>query len=317
MDDPHCSRRRWLGLVGALALGCHRGAPSASGPAVRDVRLPAGVTLHTVALGTRRRPVRWALHGGPGLDHTYLRDSFDPIAQDARLRYIDLRGHGRSSAPPDAQGYTLTAAADDLAALAAALNERAVDLVAHDFGAAVAMLAAARNPGLVRSLTLVAPLRDAAQLRAVGARSEAALGAAGWRAVQALTTPQGTLRDPHDLPRLFGLLGPMWWSQTPSAEALTRLTERVRYRAEADANFLQDCAGWDARRLAPQVRCPALVVAGADDRTFLPEECRSLADALPHGQFALIHRAGHLPFVERPDDFREALRRFWGREVRS
>jgi len=257
------------------------------------------------------------LHGGPGLDHTYLRDGFDDLATDGRLRYLDLRGHGRSSAPPDAGGYTLTAAADDIAALAAALGERNLDLIAHDVGAAVAMLTATRHPGLLRSLTLIAPLRDAAQLRAVGPRSEAALGADGWRAVLALTTPQGTLRDPHDLGLLLTRLGPMWWSQTPRPEVITRLTAQVRYRAEADANFLQDCARWDGRRLAPQVRCQTLVVAGADDRTFLPEECRSLADALPHGQFALIPRAGHLPFVEQPALVRQSLRRFWGSAIRS
>ncbi len=311
------SRRRWLCLSGALGLGCRAGMTAHDGPEARDVRLSGGVTLHTLRLGSRRRPVRWLVHGGPGLDHTYLRGGFDDLAAEARLRYLDLRGHGRSSPPPDAGGYTLTAAADDLAALAAALGESAIDLVAHDFGAAVAMLTAARHPGLLRSLALIAPLRDAAQLRAVGPRSEAALGPEGWRAVQALTTPQGTLRDPHDLGLLFTRLGPMWWSRLPGPEAMARLTREVRYRPEADANFLQDCARWDARRLAPEVRCQTLVVAGADDRTFLPEECRALADALPHGQFALIPGAGHLPFVEQPALLRQTLRRFWGPGVRS
>jgi hypothetical protein len=49
------------------------------------------------------------------------------------------------------------------AALAAARSDPPLDIIAHDFGAAVALALAARHPATVRRLVLVSPLRDATQ----------------------------------------------------------------------------------------------------------------------------------------------------------
>jgi proline iminopeptidase len=296
-------------LLALAAAACRRdpAAPEAGRP--RDRRL-AGLTLHTVELGARARPVRYALHGGPGLDHTYLRPWLDPLARDAALVYVDLRGHGRSSPPPDGDGYTLAGAADDLAALATARGDPPVDVVAHDFGAAVALAFAARHPASVRRLLLVSPLRDAAQVRAVAERSRAALGDAGWRRVLALTTAQGTLRDARSLPELFRRLGRMWWHRPPADAVIAGMARRMVYRPESDAGFLQAILRWDARLVARDVRCPVRVLAGVSDLTFLPDESRELAEALPHGSFERVEAAGHLPFIEQPGLFLQAAEPF-------
>jgi pimeloyl-ACP methyl ester carboxylesterase len=165
--------------------------------------------------------------------------------------------------------------------------------------------------GYALALVLVSPLRDAAQVRAVAGRSRDALGEAGWSRVLELTTAQGTLRDARSLPLLFRRLGPMWWHAQPSDAVVDAMARRVVYRADSDANFLQDVLRWDARLVAGDVREPVLVVAGASDLTFLPSESRELAEALPHGSFLSIDGAGHLPFVERGDAFAVAVERFF------
>lgn len=277
---------------------------------MRDVRL-AGVTLHTEVVGARRAPVCYVIHGGPGLDHTYLRPFLDPLSARAALVYIDLRGHGRSSNPPDSEGYTIEAAADDLARLVSARDDGAVDVIAHDFGAAVALSLAARHPEAVRRLVLVAPMRDARQIAAVSSRSRAVLGAEGWQSVQSLTTPQGTLRDPRSVGLLFRRLGAMWWHTPPSDRAITEMTGAMVYRPDADANFLMAASRWDARIAATDVRAPTLVLSGDDDKTFLPEESRALAEALAHGRYATVRGAGHLPFVEQTAEFNRLVLEFW------
>jgi pimeloyl-ACP methyl ester carboxylesterase len=301
-----------LSLV--LASSCRRGASQPSPVVLRD-RTVAAAGLR-IFVREVRSPVAAAtlvLHGGPGLDHTYLRPYFDGLRDVTRVLYVDLRGHGRSGAPPESTGYTITAAADDLALVSEREGMTSVDVIAHDFGATVALALAARHPSLVRRMVLIAPLRDGAQVAAVAERSRRALGESGWRAVQGLTTAQGTLRDAHDLPRLFRALGVMWWHRTPDEATLRALTGTMIYRAEADARFLAAARRWSATLVAPEVRAPTLVIAGADDRTFLPEECRALAEALPHGTFVAIPEAGHLPFVERPGEVERAVRGFRGR----
>jgi pimeloyl-ACP methyl ester carboxylesterase len=44
-----------------------------------------------------------------------------------------------------------------------------------------------------------------------------------------------------------------------------------------------------------------LVLTGAADIAARPDDGRSLADALPHGRFALVEGCGHFPMLEQPD----------------
>lgn len=55
---------------------------------------------------------------------------------------------------------------------------------------------------------------------------------------------------------------------------------------------------------------PALVVWGGDDPILPVAFGRDYADALPHGQFRLIPRAGHLPYLDQPDLTFAAVDRF-------
>lgn len=304
--------RRWFPLALALALAgsCRRG-PRSSPVHLRDRSVTvAGLRIFVREVRSPARAATLVLHGGPGLDHTYMRPYFDGLRDVTRVLYVDLRGHGRSGAPPETTGYTIPAAADDLALLAEREGLATVDVIAHDFGAAVALSLASRHPSLVRRLVLIAPLRDGAQITAVAERSRRTLGPAGWQAVQRLTTARGTLRDAHDLPALFRALGPMWWARTPDDRTLRALTGTMVYRAEADAEFLAAARRWSAALVAPEVRAPTLVIAGALDRTFLPEECRAIAESLPHGTFLAVSEAGHLPFVERTAEVERAIRSF-------
>jgi len=233
------------------------------------------------------------------------------------LLYIDLRGHGRSDPPPDVQGYTISAAAADLAGLIVARgNGEPADVLGHDFGAAVVLELAARHPETVRKIVLVNPLRDPRQIAAIGHASREQLGEAGWQQVQALTTPQGTLRDRHRVTDLFRALGPMWWFQRPSEAILARMGRDLIYRPEADEHFLADAAVWDGRSRAREVRAPTLVLAGAADRTFPPADSRALADILPHGRYAEVTEAGHCPFIEQPERFVTLVESFFGSGVR-
>ncbi len=303
--------RAVLALI--VALGCARSAVEHRMPlgVTRDVPL-AGVTLHTVELGTRPRPVRYILHDGWGFDHSTLRPWLDFLADDGRAVYIDIRGHGRSSAPPDAEGYALTAAGDDLAELARVRRDGPVDVVGHGLGGTIALIFAARHPETVRRVVLIDPLRDGSQIRALDARGKAALGETGWARLRALLTPQGTLRDSRNLPVFVRGMGALWWHTVPSMAVVQQMTRGVVYRPDAAANFDTDALSVDTRITAADVRAPTLVVSGNDDRVYLPGESRALAAVLPHGSYAQIAPAGHLPYVEAPGIFARVVRDFLG-----
>jgi len=59
------------------------------------------------------------------------------------------------------------------------------------------------------------------------------------------------------------------------------------------------------------VDVPALVVYGEHDR-LTPSECHEyLADGLPDAELVEIPDAAHLPMVERPEAFNEAVSEFF------
>ena len=319
LTGPRSACLAALIALGVVAGGC-RGRTGPAGsvdgiPADRPTRTHrerfGEVTLNLVELGRDDRPLLVILHGGPGLDHTYLRPWLDAFADRHHVVYVDLRGQGRSDPPPDANGYTVSAAALDVHNVIQSLGHGApADVLAHDFGAAVAVELAESHAESVQRLVLVGPYRDVSQLRAMPERTRGALGETGANALRNLTTPQGTLRDPRAVEQLFRTLGTMWFHRIPSAAVYRRLARDVRYQGNADEHFLVNGAGWSALQLAAEVRASALVVSGDDDRTFTADESRVLADALPHGRFAAIENSGHLPFVEQPARFRDVVETF-------
>jgi pimeloyl-ACP methyl ester carboxylesterase len=69
----------------------------------------------------------------------------------------DLRGHGRSGAPTDADGYSMEQAVGDLLRIIDASSEDGpAHLVGHSLGGYLSLVVALRRPDLVRSLTMVA-----------------------------------------------------------------------------------------------------------------------------------------------------------------
>ncbi|HMJ76883.1 MAG TPA: alpha/beta hydrolase [Iamia sp.] len=95
------------------------------------------------------------LHGTP--DSRLSRHPDDGVTASAgvRLLAVDRPGIGRSTGHP---GRTLGSAADDLAAVLATLGIDRVVVLAWSAGAPFGAALAARHPGLVSALGLVAPL---------------------------------------------------------------------------------------------------------------------------------------------------------------
>jgi pimeloyl-ACP methyl ester carboxylesterase len=93
------------------------------------------------------------MHGWP--DSAELWRNQVPALTSAGFRVItpDLRGFGRSSRPDGKDSYKMTSAVADVAAVLDAVGAPSAHVVAHDWGAGVAWLAAMYLPDRVRTLT--------------------------------------------------------------------------------------------------------------------------------------------------------------------
>lgn len=69
----------------------------------------------------------------------------------------------------------------------------------------------------------------------------------------------------------------------------------------------------DASDVVASLSTPLLVAVGDQDPFLSVEEARELADSAPDGQLAVFDGAGHLPSLERPEEFNRVLTEFLSR----
>jgi 3-oxoadipate enol-lactonase len=197
------------------------------------------------------------------------------------LRY-DQRGAGLSEKPPGP--YTVAQAADDLAALLAALAITGpVAVAGAAVGAAVAVAFAARHPQTIAALALLAPATMLDETKWVRTEQRiAAIERLGIR--QAFAVEAATLRSRYEELRL---------AADPAALAAT-------WRMLAGLDLDADLAA---------IRCPSLVVAGRQDTARPPEHVASVAAKIPGAEF-LVLETGHVMAIDTPELTASTLRDF-------
>ena len=99
---------------------------------------------------------------------------------------------------------------------------------------------------------------------------------------------------------------PTEWSEEQSRLAqLPGFTEAVIAALRAQVNF-------EGQREVlldqlPQLQMPTLIIWGASDRIFPKSQAQEAIGRLKQGSLEIIPDCGHLPHIERPDDFLAAL----------
>ena len=236
-----------------------------------------------------------AIHGGLGLDHSYLRRGLAPLAARARVLYVDLPGNGAT--PADVAGPELTAWADGLDAVRAARGLERWSVLGHSWGGFAALTYAARYPDRLDRLVLIGAgpsmAHAPAALAAIDQRGQPAAVAALLAALGAPAADDAsfarTWRDV--LPLYFH----RWEPRYEDAFAATR------YRAAGYNHGAAQLATLDLTPTLPTIPAPTLLVTGDDD-FIMPAHlaAAALAAGLPDARSALVSDAGHFPFLEAP-----------------
>jgi len=230
------------------------------------------------------------------LFHSLLSDraSFDAIApklsRSFRLIVPELPGFGRSQAV----GGGLAEIADRMAeAVKDAAEGREVIVLGNGYGGFVALQMAIRYPGIAAKLILAdcgaafsEPGREA--FRNMAAASKA-------RGLAAITDVA--------MRRLFS---PEFQADHPDLMAGRRAaflrTDPEVFRAACDA-----LAALDLRPELGNVRVPVLVLVGEHDEATPPPMSQELAAGLPQARLEIIPGCAHVPQLQSPDVFLDAI----------
>lgn len=252
------------------------------------------------------------VHGGPGLDHSYLRPGLDVLDTRNTLIYYDQRGTGRSSTEVGPETITLDAFVEDIEALREALGYDRIHLLTHSFGSRIGISYAHRYPERVRSLVLLNPVEPGMRFGSETAsrRAEKRTQVDSVELARLTTSEAFDARDPATLSRVFEV----------AFRAAMRDPERVVELnldlMEATAKQGQNVAellgrelgtvdGW--ARLA-EVDIPTLVLHGRYDLPPL-EMSNAMAEAFPDGRIHVLE-TGHFPFIEDRDGLLAAVSAF-------
>lgn len=242
-----------------------------------------------------------AMHGGLGLDHTYMRPWLDSLSDVMRLVYYDHRCNGRSGRPP-LETLTFERLCADADALRERLGFEEVAVMGHSYGGFVALEYALRYPRRLSRLILLdtAPTVDYGTEIETNARRKGATE----EQMEALDAPVG---DEEELRRVLEIIGALYWHRF-DAELHARVFAHTVLDAEAYEAGGSLLEGWDLTPRLGEIGTPTLVVVGRDDFVTPPSQARILHEGIPGSELVVFEHSGHFPYLEEPEAFFGAVR---------
>ena len=232
------------------------------------------------------------VHGHP-FDHTMWNPQIEAFSPARRVIAPDLRGYGASPEAPPVTAFEQFA--QDVVTLLDDLGVETFVLAGLSMGGQIAMECYRQFPDRIRGLVLADTFPAAETPEGVRTRHAMAdrlleEGMHGYadEVLEKMVAPTAA-------PRVKAHVHRMMTATRPESAAAA-----LRARA----------ARPDYRELLTRVTVPALVVVGADDEYTPVSDAEAMHTALPDSTLHVVRGAAHLPNLERPEEFNEALGKF-------
>jgi len=246
------------------------------------------------------------VHGGPGDSSRSFKDAFGFLAADRRVLYYDQRGSGWSERSTDPGTLTMEALVADIESLRRdVLGAEKIILIGHSFGGALAQRYALANPERVEKLVLLGSLRvnngqksrlfwrylgPALYATALGFPPAKVADADAWMTEYADTETPGRMGD-------------------PAMAAQLRDVGQVSFVAWRELSA--SLAGKDYREELRRLDVRTLFMYGAHDQVYTGQPvAQELAGLMPRFSSLGFEKSGHWVYLEEPDRFAAALRKF-------
>ncbi len=244
------------------------------------------------------------IHGLGGWAENFA-DVIPALAEKNRVLAFDLPGFGRSDRP--AAEYTLDYLVDWIRTYVDALGLGRFTLIGNSLGGALAIEFAHRYPDRVSRLVLAASAGFGRDYPVI------------YRLMTVPLVRDALMYNARTIVR-------MEWEQLLHRKE--RVTDafvegiyqfRLRFpQASAKKNILRNSMGLlgptvDLYDRLPLLKCPVLIVWGREDRILPVAMGETAHTAVPGSELVVFDGCGHLPMVERPEEFVRVVREFFSR----
>lgn len=279
-------------------------------PDWREVDWPAhthqvevdGIPVNYVDIG-EGTPVVF-IHGLGGCWQNWL-ENLPRLAQAHRAIALDLPGFGRTPMPEEPISITFFARIVDHFSEQLGLGR--VSLVGNSMGGFTAAETAIRHPERVDDLVLV----DAAGITSAtiaknpfGERFARGILSRGQK--RPAPDPSRILKRPGLIALAMGFV-----ARYPTLIPRDLLAEQLlSVGAPGFQDSFNAIVSYDFRDRIGEISCPTLIVQGAEDILVPLGDAHHYAEAIEGGEIVVFDDTGHVPMLERPIDFNNAVIEF-------
>lgn len=237
---------------------------------------------------------------GFGCSHYNYLDLLPELTKHFQVVLIDNRGMGESSKTKEQ--YSLKDVADDALAVMDFLNHKSFGLMGISMGGFIAQELIKLAPEKVKAVSFLCTLSSVSDFTKPTALTEAGLR-------------QFATLDPQ-MQAEFSTMGTVHPSlKEKNPKGYQRIIDlRLAHRADVDEQVRQNNAAvlflstpFDLSVVA----CPALALAGANDRFVSPDNTKAFQKNIKQCQSALIPECDHFFFLEKPNEVSTHLVRFF------
>jgi proline iminopeptidase len=279
-----------------------------------------GVSHWYKVAGAEHRSVPLVIvHGGPGGNvYNFERIAGPQLEKFATVVYYEQRGSGRSTAPTDADAYSIPILVSDLEALREKLGFERIIPLGFSFGGELALEYALSHPERVERLILQCPSTgDWEKQRLVQIN--------GFQSVADTETARQISRIAHGRETIEERWNQVWNAvDTPTVDRLlfhdqnaARINRNLWDESQLKNNgqmyrglIKQPPAKETLMERARRIKTPTLILIGIYDRNVGVDAVRDLAGVIPTARLAVFEKSAHFPDIEETTKYAKTVKDF-------
>lgn len=250
------------------------------------------------------------LHGGPGLSHDYFLPHLQPLAERFQLILFDQRAQGQSSLELDASQMSVQAMVDDIEGIRQVFGLQKIHLMAHSWGASIAVRYAAQYPESIQSLILVSAVPLNPQAFEEKMRSMPPPPQHPQDSLERSELMASEAFKNREVAAMEKLLLLNFRRSAYDRNNMKKLNLNLQSTFSKGSQMLggmgPEAMVYDLTETAKKITCPTLVIHGKAD--LIPLEISLETDrTIPDASLRQMMKSGHFPFVEEPGKFNKMI----------
>jgi len=296
-------------ILGHLLLGCESKRILHIEEGTKKVN---GVDLYYKAMGEGEPIV--ILHGGPGLNHTYLLPQMAKLADDFKLIFFDQRACGASSGDVDPSSMTLENFVKDVEGIRSAFNLNKMNLIGHSWGGLLALFYAIQYPDNLKSLILMNPAAATSEFwKTLVAKINSKRTPTDSLALAQLSASEGFKNmKPDALQKYFKIsYRAFFYNQSLGDSLNLKVNEKTAMNIFSVNSLLHKntLSNYDIHDKLSIINCPSLIIHGDSDPIQL-EYIKRINESIRNSHFVLLEKCGHFPYIESKEKLFNVIKDF-------